>query len=143
MFSTSPRWSAASPRSAPRRCWWKWCRIRASEDQAAAMRNWRKYTGSVLGVLEAYLSVRGIRTLSLRMARQCANAAAVARTLASDGRIERVYFPGLPDSADHPVAARLFPEGLFGAVLAFAIHDADRSAVMRFLERLKLIRRSE
>src|SRR5919199_769724 len=81
----------------------------ASEDQAAAMRNWRKYTGSVLGVLEAYLSVRGIRTLSLRMARQCANAAAVAQTLASDGRIERVYFPGLPDSADHPVAARLLP----------------------------------
>jgi cystathionine gamma-synthase/methionine-gamma-lyase len=112
----------------------------ASEDQAAAMRNWRKYTGSVLGVLEAYLSVRGIRTLSLRMARQCANAAAVARTLAADGRIERVYFPGLPDSADHPVAARLFPEGLFGAVLAFAIADADKPAVMRFLERLGLIR---
>jgi cystathionine gamma-synthase/methionine-gamma-lyase len=112
----------------------------ASEEQAAALRNWRKYTGSVLGVLEAYLSVRGIRTLSLRMARQCANAAAVARTLASDGRIEQVYYPGLADSADYPVACRLFPEGLFGAVLAFAIRDADRSGVMRFLERLKLIR---
>ena len=112
----------------------------ASEEQAAALRNWRKYTGSVLGVLEAYLSIRGIRTLSLRMARQCANAAAVARTLASDGRIEQVYYPGLPDSSDYLVACRLFPEGLFGAVLAFAIRDADRSAVMRFLERLKLVR---
>jgi len=112
----------------------------ASEEQAAALRNWRKYTGSVLGVLEAYLSVRGIRTLPLRMARQCANAAAVARTLASDGRIEQVYYPGLPASSDYPVACRLFPEGLFGAVLALAIRDADRSAVMRFLEQLKLIR---
>jgi cystathionine beta-lyase/cystathionine gamma-synthase len=112
----------------------------ASEEQAAALRNWRKYTGSVLGVLEAYLSVRGIRTLPLRMARQCANAAAVARTLASDGRIEQVYYPGLPGSSDYPVACRLFPEGLFGAVLALAIRDADRSAVMRFLEQLKLIR---
>ncbi|HTD78732.1 MAG TPA: aminotransferase class I/II-fold pyridoxal phosphate-dependent enzyme [Chloroflexota bacterium] len=112
----------------------------ASEEQAAALRNWRKYTGSVLGVLEAYLSVRGIRTLPLRMARQCANAAAVARTLANDGRIEQVYYPGLPASSDYPVACRLFPEGLFGAVLALAIRDADRSGVMRFLEQLKLIR---
>ncbi|TME38018.1 MAG: aminotransferase class I/II-fold pyridoxal phosphate-dependent enzyme [Chloroflexi bacterium] len=112
----------------------------ATDDQAAALRSWRKYTGSVLGVLEAYLSVRGIRTLSLRVARQCANAAAVAHTLSRDPRIERVYYPGLPDSADYPVACRLFPEGLFGAVLAFAIRDAERSTVMRFLERLKLVR---
>jgi cystathionine beta-lyase/cystathionine gamma-synthase len=112
----------------------------ATDEQAAALRNWRKYTGSVLGVLEAYLSLRGIRTLSLRVARQCANAAALAQTLARDGRIERVHYPGLPDSPDYPVACRLFPEGLFGAVLAFAIRDADRSAVMRFLERLKLVR---
>ena len=97
-------------------------------------------TGGVVGVLEAYLSVRGIRTLSLRVARQCANAAAVAHTLSRDPRIERVYYPGLPDSADYPVACRLFPEGLFGAVLAFAIRDAERSTVMRFLERLKLVR---
>jgi cystathionine gamma-synthase/methionine-gamma-lyase len=112
----------------------------ASEEQAAKLRNWRKYTGSVLGVMEAYLSIRGIRTLSLRMARQCENAAAVAHALSHHPRIERVYYPGLPDSADHAVACRLFPDGLFGAVLAFAIQDADKSAVMRFLESLKLIR---
>ncbi len=98
------------------------------------------YTGSVLGVMEAYLSVRGLRTLPLRVARQCANAAAVAETLARDGRIEQVFYPGLPDSPDHRVACRLFPEGQFGAVLAFAIRGADKAAVMRFLEGLKLIR---
>ncbi|MBV9328998.1 MAG: aminotransferase class I/II-fold pyridoxal phosphate-dependent enzyme [Chloroflexi bacterium] len=112
----------------------------ASAEQAASMRNWRKYTGSVLGVLEAYLCVRGIRTLPLRVARQCANAAAVARALAADQRVERVYYPGLAENRDHPTACRLFPEGLFGAVLAFGIRDADRSAVMRFLERLELVR---
>jgi cystathionine gamma-synthase/methionine-gamma-lyase len=112
----------------------------SSEEQAAALRNWRKFSGAVMGVLEAYLSVRGIRTLSLRVARQCTNAAAVAETLARDPRIERVYYPGLPDSPDHSIACRTFPEGLFGAVLAFAIRDADKPAVMRFLERLKLIR---
>jgi cystathionine beta-lyase/cystathionine gamma-synthase len=94
----------------------------------------------VLGVLEAYLCVRGIRTLSLRMARQCANAAAVAQTLSADARIERVYYPGLPDSPDYASACRLFPEGLFGAMLAFAIRGAEKPTVMRFLERLSLVR---
>lgn len=112
----------------------------ASEQQAAALRNWRKYTGSVLGVLEAYLCIRGIRTLSLRMARQCASAAAVADALARDGRIARVCYPGLPGSGDYAVASRLFPEGLYGAMLAFGIQGADKPAVMRFMERLKLVR---
>ncbi len=111
-----------------------------STEQAAALRNWRKYTGSVLGVLEAFLCVRGIRTLSLRLARQCANAAALAHALSADGRVERVYYPGLADSPDYGVACRMFPEGLFGAVLAVAIRDADKPGVMRFMESLKLVR---
>jgi cystathionine gamma-synthase/methionine-gamma-lyase len=94
----------------------------------------------VLGVLEAYLAVRGIRTLSLRVARQCANAFAVAETLSTDVRIDQVFYPGLASSPDFATACRLFPEGLFGAVLAFGIRDADKPAVMRFLERLKLVR---
>jgi cystathionine gamma-synthase/methionine-gamma-lyase len=111
----------------------------SSDEQAAAMRGWRKVTGAILGTLEAYLSVRGVRTLSLRMARQCANACAIADALFRDPRIERVYYPGLTDGPDYPIASRLFPAGLFGAVLAFAIRDADKAGVMRFLERLKLI----
>jgi cystathionine gamma-synthase/methionine-gamma-lyase len=104
------------------------------------LRTWRKYTGAVLGVFEAYLSVRGIRTLSLRVARQCANAAAVAAALARDGRIERVYYPGLPSSPDFLTASRLFPEGMYGAVLAFAVSGADKARIMRLLESLQLIR---
>jgi cystathionine gamma-synthase/methionine-gamma-lyase len=112
----------------------------STEDQAAALRTWRKYAGAVLGVLEAYLSVRGIRTLPLRVARQCANAAAVAHALAAHPRIERIHFPGLAADPGNSTAQKLFPEGLFGAVLAFAIRDADKAAVMDFLERLRLIR---
>jgi cystathionine beta-lyase/cystathionine gamma-synthase len=112
----------------------------ASEEQASGLRNWRKYTGSVLGVLEAYLCVRGIRTLSLRVGRQCANAAAVAETLERDGRVQLVHYPGLPSSPYYDVARGLFPEGLFGAVLAFGIRDADKRSVMRFMERLELVR---
>jgi cystathionine beta-lyase/cystathionine gamma-synthase len=112
----------------------------SSNEQAAALRTWRKYAGSVMGVLEAYLSVRGIRTLPLRVARQCQNAAAVAHALSSHPSIERVYYPGLPDSPHREVARRLFHEGVFGAMLAFAIKEADKQAVMRFMERLRVIR---
>jgi cystathionine gamma-synthase/methionine-gamma-lyase len=112
----------------------------STDEQASALRTWRKYTGSVLGVLEAYLSVRGIRTLPLRVARQCANAAAVAHALSAHASIERVYYPGLSTDPGNPTAQQLFAEGLFGAVLACAIRDADKASVMRFLERLRLIR---
>ncbi|MBV9580264.1 MAG: aminotransferase class I/II-fold pyridoxal phosphate-dependent enzyme [Chloroflexi bacterium] len=112
----------------------------SSPQQADALRTWRKYTGSILGVLEAYLCVRGIRTLPLRMARQCANALAVARALEADPRVERVHYPGLDSDPGHALACRTFPDGLFGAVLAFGIRGADKPAVMRFLERLELVR---
>jgi cystathionine gamma-synthase/methionine-gamma-lyase len=111
-----------------------------SPELAASLRNWRKYSGAVLGVLEAYLSLRGLRTLPLRMARQCANALSLATALADDGRIEQVHYPGVPSSPEFEVASRLFPAGLFGAVLAFGVRDADKAAVMRFLERLQVIR---
>jgi cystathionine beta-lyase/cystathionine gamma-synthase len=112
----------------------------ATDAHAGTLRNWRKYAGAVLGVLEAYLSVRGIRTLSLRMARQCGNARALAEALGRDGRIERVYYPGVQGTPDFDIASRIFPEGLFGAVLAFGVRDADKAGVMRFLESLRLIR---
>ena len=112
----------------------------ATAEQASTLRTWRKYTGAILGASDAYLALRGVRTLPLRMARQCSNARLIAQALARHPSIERVYYPGLPDSPDRAAAERLFPPGLAGAVLAFAIRGADKSAVMRFLERLRLIR---
>ena len=109
-------------------------------EQAAALQAWRKYAGAILGPTDAYLALRGMRTLSLRMARQCSNAMAMADALSRHPGVERVYYPGLPDNPDHGLARRLFPDGLFSAVLAFAIRGADKPAVMRFLERLRLIR---
>src|SRR5919205_243996 len=50
----------------------------ATPDQAAGLRAWRKYTGAVLGASDAYLALRGLRTLGLRMARQCSNAQSMA-----------------------------------------------------------------
>lgn len=108
--------------------------------QADRVRSWRKYTGAILGATDAYLALRGMRTLALRMARQCGNAATVAGALSRHPRVERVFYPGLPDSPDHAAGRRLFSNGLFGAVLAFAVRDADKEAMMRLMERLRLIR---
>ncbi len=112
----------------------------STAEQAAELHTLCKLTGAILGPAEASLALRGIKTLALRMERQCANAAAIAGALARDARVERVYYPGLPDDPDHALAARLFRNGTFGAMLAFAIRGARKSDVMRLMERLRLIR---
>lgn len=112
----------------------------ATAERVDELRTLCKLTGAILGPAEAYLALRGLRTLALRMARQCANAAALAGALARDPRIERVYYPGLAESPDHATARGLFRPDAFGAVLAFAIRGADQAGVMRAMERLRLIR---
>jgi cystathionine beta-lyase/cystathionine gamma-synthase len=112
----------------------------ASQAQADRVRTWRKYTGAILGPMDAYLALRGLRTLGLRMGRQCANALAVARALERHARVERVFYPGLEGSPDHALARRLFGSGGAGAVLAFAVRDADKAAILRLMERLRLVR---
>jgi cystathionine beta-lyase/cystathionine gamma-synthase len=112
----------------------------ASQEQAERLRAWRKYTGAILGPNDAYLALRGLRTLGLRMARQCDNALAVARALAEHPRVERVHYPGLETSPDHALVRRLFPDGRYGAVLAFAVRDADKAGMLRLMERLRLVR---
>ena len=67
--------------------------------------------GPVLGPFETYLTMRGIKTLPLRMERQCSNACRVASWLASHAGIERVYFPADPAHPDAAVIRRLLPAG--------------------------------
>ena len=97
-----------------------------------------KLLGAVLGPNEAWLAHRGLKTLSLRMARQCDNALAVASWLADEVGVERVHYPGLATHPQHELAARLLG-GRFGAMLAFDLHEGDRSRVGRFMDALTLI----
>jgi cystathionine gamma-synthase/methionine-gamma-lyase len=97
-----------------------------------------KLLGAVLGPNESWLAHRGLKTLSLRMARQCDNALAVATWLAGEVGVERVHYPGLPDHPQHAVARQLLG-GRFGAMLAFDLRDGDRSRVGRFMDALTLI----
>jgi len=88
---------------------------------------------------QAWLTMRGLKTLPLRMAQHCRNAAAVADWLAEHPKIARVNYPGLPGHPQHGVATRLFREGCFGGMVSFEIAGASRTQVFRFMEGLKLV----
>jgi len=95
--------------------------------------------GPSMSPFESYLTMRGIKTLSLRMERQCSNACKISSWLATHLRVECVYFTGDPAHPDAATITRLFPKNLNGAMVAFELKDAGRDEVYRFIEGLKMI----
>jgi cystathionine beta-lyase/cystathionine gamma-synthase len=93
--------------------------------------------GATIPHFEAWLGLRGLRTLALRMARHSSNAVAVARHLAAEAAVERVHHPSRPDHAQHELAARLYPHGT-GGIVAFDL-AGGAAAVDRFLRGLETI----
>src|SRR5262245_26657922 len=76
-----------------------------------------KNIGANISPFDSWLALRGLKTLALRMRQQCENAERIARWLCDDQRVARVHYPGLPDHAQHGLAARLFQRRGYGAVL--------------------------
>ena len=97
-----------------------------------------KLTGGTLGPFEAWLALRGLKTLPLRMRQQCQNAQRVAEWLEKQPRVARVIYPGLPQHPQHALAKRLFEGKGCGGVLSFEIIGADRAKAFRFMEALQL-----
>ncbi|CAB1129198.1 L-methionine gamma-lyase [Candidatus Hydrogenisulfobacillus filiaventi] len=97
-----------------------------------------RLTGAVPGPMEAWLLLRGLRTLALRFPRQCASAAYVAGALAAEGRPVRVFHPVLARGPEAERVARLFPAGLAGAAVSLDL-GVDTAGVYEFLRRLRLI----
>ncbi len=97
----------------------------ASWDSIAAQRTGN---GAVMGVFEAWLLLRGLRTLDLRIERACDNAMAIARHFADDPRVAAVHYPGLPDHPGHRVAARQM-SGRFGAMLSLRVRGGAQAAL--------------
>jgi cystathionine gamma-synthase/methionine-gamma-lyase len=98
-----------------------------------------KMVGSNLGPNEAFLTLRGLKTLPLRMARHCDNAGKVARFLEHHTRIKRVYYPGLTSHPQHDVATQIFQKSCYGGMVSFEIDNAERKDVFQFFENLELI----
>jgi cystathionine beta-lyase/cystathionine gamma-synthase len=97
-----------------------------------------RLVGGVLSPHEAYLTLRGLKTLPLRVHRQCQNAMAIAQWLADHPRIRKVSYPGLEQHPEHLIAGRLLRQGCFGSVLSFELLDGDRERVFTFLNGLQL-----
>jgi cystathionine beta-lyase/cystathionine gamma-synthase len=97
-----------------------------------------KLVGGVLGPFEAWLALRGCKTLPLRMREQCANAARIAEWLAEHPKIDRVNYPGLAIHPQHDLASLLFGGRGFGGVLSFELARANKTKVYRFMESLDL-----
>jgi cystathionine beta-lyase/cystathionine gamma-synthase len=110
----------------------------ASAENRRRLYELNKQVGSVLGPFEAWLATRGLKTLPLRMRRQCANALHVAEWLDRHPKVARVNYPGLPAHPQRDLARRLFEDRGFGGVLSFEIAGANRSTAFQFMESLRL-----
>ena len=102
---------------------------------AGRLRHRRGMTGATPGALEAFLALRGLRTLALRLGRGQANAGELARRLDQHPAVTRVRYPGLPGDPGHQTAAAQMTG--FGAVLAFEVADAP--AADRLCDNLHVI----
>ncbi len=109
-----------------------------SEERRAELFEILKMTGANLGPQDAWLVLRGIRTLPLRMRQHCENALAVARWLEEHPKVSRVYYPGLPSHPQHELAKQLFQGQGYGGMVAFDLAGADQRQVFRFFEALRL-----
>ncbi|HEX7298526.1 MAG TPA: PLP-dependent transferase [Solirubrobacteraceae bacterium] len=99
------------------------------------LRTHRTLHGAIPGVMDAYLALRGLRTLGVRFARQQATAALMAERLADHPRVRRVRYPGLADDPFHDRARRQMAG--FGAIVSFELADADAADAVT--ARLQLI----
>lgn len=100
--------------------------------EALAFHN--KSMGAVAGPVDSWLTLRGLKTLAVRMDRHCDNAERVVDLLTGHPRVSRVYYPGLPGHPGHDVAARQMRR--FGGMVSFSVRDGQEGA-------LKVCRRTQ
>jgi cystathionine gamma-synthase len=111
-----------------------------ADERWAAIRADRHDAGALLGPFEAWLLLRGLRTLALRVRQASQNALAVARFLEDHPGVERVLYPGLPSHPQHALAQRQM-DGGFGGLLSFQV-KGDAAAALAVAGRLRLIARA-
>ncbi|HZV19013.1 MAG TPA: cystathionine gamma-synthase [Sphingobium sp.] len=104
--------------------------VAATKPQVDQLRHWANVVGSTGSPFDAWLTLRGLRTLFPRIERQQANAMAIARHLEAHRAVARVYYPGLSSHPNHAIAAR--QQRGFGAMLSFDL-AGGAEAVKRFI----------
>ena len=109
--------------------------VAGSHQLLARIEDIRGLLGGVSSPNDAYLLLRGLKTLALRVRRQNENGLRLARFLEGHPAVRRVYYPGLPSHPDHGVASQQMSG--FGGVVSFEI-EGDINATGRFIDRLRL-----
>lgn len=109
----------------------------SAERVAAVRKTGLGHVGGNLAPAEAYLFLRGIKTLPLRMAAHCEGALAVARFLQSHPAVRTVHYPGLSMHPQHDLARRQL-QGGFGGMVTFELARGERAEAARVLNRLRL-----
>jgi cystathionine gamma-synthase len=109
--------------------------VAGSRSLVSAIRDMQAMLGGITDPHTAYLLLRGVKTLGIRMHQQNANGMAVARFLEGHPRVRRVYYPGLSSHPDYKVACEQMKG--FGGVVSFEI-DGDRQTTSAFIDRLNL-----
>ncbi len=100
--------------------------------------HWRRRLGSIIQPLDAWLTIRGVKTLELRFERQSKNALAIAEFLSEHPKVKAVHYPGLRDDEYHGIARKLFERPLFGGVVSFR-HAGGKNGAKDFLCSLRRV----
>lgn len=100
------------------------------------LRFFQNTIGAIPGPQDVWLTLRGVKTLAVRMRQHETNAFAVARFLQDHPRVSQVYFPGLPQHPNHEVARRQMSG--FGGMVSFRLKEGNRESVNAFVKKLKV-----
>jgi len=112
--------------------------IARDELDRAALVGVSKLVGGILAVWEAHQILRGMKTLSLRMERQCANANLLAEHLTKHAKIEKVFYPNLAAGNESKIVRGVLREPFGGALVSIQLRENTREAAFRFMNALKL-----
>jgi len=113
--------------------------VACSQESAQVLRTAQRLRGNIVGSPTAWLMLRGIKTLALRMREQCRNAGQIARAIEGHPRVAKVHYPGLTSHPQYGLATTQFGGRGYGGMVSIEIADAGRSEVFRFMEALKLV----
>ena len=98
-------------------------------------------SGAICGPMDSFLTLRGIKTLHVRMQRHCENGKAVAEYLEKHPKIEKVYWPGFPTHPNHDIAKSQMND--FGGMISFVTKGSNYADAIKIVEKLKIFTLAE
>jgi cysteine-S-conjugate beta-lyase len=115
--------------------------ITASEELGEQIRFYQNAAGAILGPFDSWLVIRGMETLTLRMRQHCSSAQQIAEFLLDQPEVDQVFYPGLPDHANHAVAKK--QSRGYGGIVSFTLKEDSLAAARLFVTTTELFKLAE